>query len=186
MSMFTPIGTGGRLHRRPRRRRRPAVTAVLVVGLAVAVAAAASWWFLLREPDTPTVAAAAAAATCPKPKPTAATLLKPADVSVNVYNSTDRFGLAASVSEKLAAREYAVRTVDNDPLQRSIQGVAEVRHGPAGIEEARTIVAVVPGARLVPTKRASAQVDLALGEGFKALADKPVPPMVTPQPKPGC
>lgn len=179
--MFTPIGVGGRLDRRRRRRRWPAITVVVLA--VVLVSAATSWWFVFREPAG---SSAAVPPRCPKLKPTAAALVEPAKVQVNIYNSTKRIGLAADVSKKLAARGYSVDEVANDPLERSIPGVAEVRYGQAGIDEARTIVAVVPGGRLVPLARKDAKVDLSLGERFEALARRPVPPKVTPSPRPGC
>lgn len=182
MSMFTPIGVGGRrIDRRRRRRRWPAITMVVLVVLASG--AAASWWFVIREPAS---GAVAAPRRCPAAKPTPATLLKPGQVNVNVYNSTNRFGLAASVSEKLDARGYKIVKVDNDPLQRSISGVAEIRHGEQGIGAARTILAVAPGAELVADARKTTRVDLVLGKRYDALAAKPEPPMVTPAPRPGC
>jgi hypothetical protein len=60
--------------------------------------------------------------------------------------------------------------VANDPLGKSVKGVAEVRYGPSGAEGAKLLVYYVPGAVLVADQRTDASVDLVLGEKFKTIA----------------
>jgi hypothetical protein len=178
--MFTPVGMGGqRRGRGPRRRRRwPAVLAVVVL----AAAAGAGWWFLDRGAEAP----ARAVPRCPAVSPTPAALMKPAKVTVNVYNATDRYRLAAKTATRLEKQGYAVGRVDNDPLKRAVTTPAEVRHGEKGLAQAHTVVAVAPGATLVPDERGGARVDLVLGSKWSGFAESPEPPMVTPPPRPGC
>lgn len=95
----------------------------------------------------------------------------PADVAVNVYNATSRDGLAAGVAEDLRARGFDVRTVANDPRGAEVTGVAQVRHGSAGQDGARSVAAHVTDAQQVRDGRKRATVDLVLGPRFTSLAD---------------
>ena len=111
----------------------------------------------------------------------------PGEVTVNVYNTTSRAGLAATVAGLLQKQGFKVATVDNDPLGKSIPGVGEIRHGPSGLEGAALAAKRLPGARVVQDYRMDASVDLVVGASFKALT---VPPRVAvskvAQPTPPC
>lgn len=104
--------------------------------------------------------------------------LRPADISVNVYNSTRRPGLARTVATELIDRGFKVKTIDNDPLKKTIKASAELRHGPAGLESAKVLQKHLPGSVLVADKREGDTVDLAIGNGYKAMGK--VPPAVQP------
>ncbi|MDQ1538139.1 MAG: hypothetical protein QOE58_2532 [Actinomycetota bacterium] len=95
--------------------------------------------------------------------------LAPRDVTVNVYNASDKTGLAAVVGRSLEEQGFLVATVDNDPLGKSLLTLGEIRHGPSGTAGAMLAAARLPGARLVQDDRMDASVDLVLGRKFKAL-----------------
>ena len=187
--MLTPRGAGVR----PGVRRRRAPWRVAVVVLAVLAIGAASWvaWSRSTSGDA---SRTAATPSCPAPSPTP-TVVPAGEVTVNVYNATDRRGLAARVAAELKRRGFRVAAVDNDPAKRTVTGAAEVRHGPTGADGARTVTAHVapPGATTVvavPDQRTDAAVDLVLGAAFTRLqaADLAAAGLSpSPQPRPsGC
>ena len=186
MSMLTPLGKGGRqtVRRGDRPSRRGAV--LLAVLLTVALAGTA-WWVAHR--DTADSAAAAPRRTCPAPS-TPPPVVAPTAVKVNVYNATDKRGLASRVAAELKRRGFHVGQVDNDPLKRQVTGAAEVRSSTAGAGAARTVSAQFGTVVAVPDQRTNASVDLVLGAAFVRL--QPVPAAAaalkpSPQPVPsGC
>ena len=186
MSMLNPLGNrdlspskrgGGRKGNR--------LLAVLLV-LLLAGTALASWRYLdLGASDdvaTPRVS-------CPPTQPPP-TVVPPAKVKVNVYNATERRGLASAVAAQLKKRGFKVVKVSNDPLKRKVTGLAEVRSSTAGADAARTVVAQVGQVVLVPDQRKDASVDLVLGATFKRLVPpKAAAAAITPTPSPrpeGC
>ena len=189
MSMLTPRGVGAR----PGVRRRRGSWRVAVVVLAV-LAIGASSWFAWSRSTSGEETRAAATPSCPAPNPTP-TVVPAGQVRVNVYNATDRRGLAARVATELKRRGFRVAAVDNDPAKRTVTGAAEVRHGPSGADGARTVTAQVapPGATTVvavPDQRSDPSVDLVLGAAFTRLqaADLAAAALSpSPQPRPsGC
>ena len=58
--------------------------------------------------------------------------LTASQVTVNVYNATNRAGLAASTAKDVKARGFVDRPVANDPLKKKIDGAGELRFGPNG------------------------------------------------------
>jgi hypothetical protein len=100
----------------------------------------------------------------------------PSDITLNVYNATDRDGLAAKTASQLDRRGFAVATVSNDPLNRTIKTSAEVRHGKSGSAAARVVLAQVEGAKAKLDSRSDGSVDLVLGNAFTALAPVTQPP----------
>jgi LytR cell envelope-related transcriptional attenuator len=166
MSMLTPRGVGGRARARRGRRRRTVKT--LVALLLIGALAAGGWYYLLRDDGTTTAATPAPKRSCPAP--TAAPSALPAtQVKVNVFNATERRGLAATVATQLRKRGFQVAKVSNDPAKRAVTGVAEVRASTAGAGAARTVGAQVYGFVTVPDQRRDASVDLVIGVAFKAL-----------------
>jgi hypothetical protein len=154
--------------RRHRRNRRTAIIlVVLVVVLAGAFYYAASYF---NRPSTPS-----AASDCPTSDFTAGApaALSAGQVTVNVYNATNRAGLAAGTAKDVKARGFVIGQVANDPLKKKIQAPAEVRFGPNGKAGSELVAKLVEGA--VPTQdtRADASVDLVIGNGFKALVAAP-------------
>ncbi len=168
--------SGASIHRR-RRRRRAAITltlvAIVLLGTFAVAAAYFQGWVGSRVPN-PAATTACQPVTPAKP-------LAPRAVMLNVYNSTDRSGLAASVAKSLRTQGFRVIDVANDPLGRELSGVGEVRHGRAGTAAAALAVTRLKGAKLVLDKRKDSTVDLVLGTTFTALSK---PPKVAPA-KPG-
>jgi hypothetical protein len=157
---------------RQRRRRRQRLTMAVIVLLVVAVGVGAYGYrqgWLDRPSDDPVVGALPV---CPPATPRPLTA---ADVHVNVYNSTRRDGLAATVARALGERSFVVETVANDPLHADVSGTALVRYGSKGAEAAKLVSAQVPKATLHRDKRTSPSVDLVLGESFQRLAPAAVP-----------
>jgi hypothetical protein len=185
VSMFTPRGEGARPLRR-RRRRTGAVrrVALVAVALLVLVSLAVLAWQTRRD-DEPTDRSAPRK-TCPAPTPLPSAVA-PAKIKVNVYNATDHRGLAAEVAGQLDRRGFTVRKVDNDPLKRTVTGLAEVRHSSAGDGAARTVAAQVGTVVSVPDQRPNGSVDLVLGADFdhlltRAEAAAVLSPSPTPAP----
>jgi hypothetical protein len=139
----------------------------LLFGTAVYAASYVQGWVGNRP--TKTVASASCNAA------TASRALTPGGVTVNVYNSTDRNGLAATAASSLQKQGFKVATVDNDPLGKAIPGIGEIRHGPTGLEGATLAAKTLPTAKVVQDDRMDASVDLVLGKTFKSLK---VPPKV--------
>ncbi len=150
------------------RRQRRALITLLVVTLMLAGAFYyASTYFRASAPRP------AACATI-----ISAQELRPADISVNVYNATQQRGLAREVGIVLTQRGFKVKEVANDPLKKRITGVAELRHGPDGLESATILLKHLPKAVLVADKREGDTVDLVIGTGFRVFG--PVPAPATP------
>ncbi len=149
-----------------RRRRRAAVTlTVLVVFLLGAFATALA--YVRADVASPSAPPPSSSRTCP------AGGVPPGRVRLNVYNSTDRRGLAAKTAKELRRRGYAVEKVANDPRGRTVKGVARIRSGPRGRARAAAVRQVVPGARLFVDHRTGTRVDLVLGLRFTTLGPPP-------------
>jgi hypothetical protein len=113
--------------------------------------------------------------------PSGPPVLQPQNVTVNVYNATDRPGLAANTASALRARSFTIGDVANDPLSRTIAGVAEIRAGRADEPAVLLLIQHVPGAVVVADGRTDGTVDLVTGDAFVRLGD---PATVTPVPLP--
>lgn len=94
--------------------------------------------------------------------------LQPADVLVNVYNGTQRAGLASTTAEALATYGFTIDAISNDPERASVS-LVDIRYGPQGEEGAQLLSEVFPEATLVPDTREGAQVDVVLGRNFTEL-----------------
>jgi len=134
-----------------------------------------------RSDDTaatsPSTSVSASASTCTPPSsasPTTTRKPKPPPkataITVNVYNSTTRSGLARKTADLLHERGFMIGNVTNDHAPKPVIGIAEVRYGPKGVPAAHVVAAQVVGAKLVEDKRTSADVDLAVGAKYKKLA----------------
>ncbi|MBB5787482.1 LytR C-terminal domain-containing protein [Jiangella mangrovi] len=163
------------------RRIRTSVTLLVLVGVVIG-AAWYSWDNVVSE-DEP-VATGTDNQPCALGAPTEAPA--PADVQVNVYNATDRNGLASAVARQVRDRGFVVVDVDNDPLSRDITGTAEVRSGPDAQVAAELVATLVAGAVYVPDERTEATIDLVLGDAFEALADPAAPPAEPAADLPAC
>jgi hypothetical protein len=155
---------------RTRRRRRLIVTSV-VAGLLLA-AGGYSVVSLLSSP-----AQAPRASGCPGRTNAASTARKvqaqlptAAQVKLNVYNSTQRHGLAATTAAQLKQRGFTIAKVTNDPLKAKLTAPAQIR-GATGSAPAMSVVAAeVTGSQILTDNRTDGSVDLVLGTGYTALA----------------
>jgi hypothetical protein len=146
------------------RRRRAAVTLSIAVLLLFF-----AFWYALSYYRASTDPERTASPACQ----TAIAAVRAKDVTINVYNATNRTGLAATTAKKLRDEGIRVATVANDPLNKTIRGTAEVRHGKSGLAAAKAVLPLVPGAKRVQDGRADGTVDIVLGDAFKALAASP-------------
>ena len=152
---------------RQRRRRSLIVIAVVVLILFFAFWYAWSYY----QADNSARASRPPAATCSPYDPKAVT---PESTRVNVFNASTRVGLAGSVSRSLGERGFVIGKVANDPSNRKMPKVAEIRYGPKGAAQAKLLRTSMPkGTTLVKDRRKVVTVDLALGPKFTTLA--PVP-----------
>ena len=149
---------------RPRSGRRPLPPLIFL--LVLAVAAGAVWWTVLQQDAERKAQAAAACASAEAAPPS----LDPTTVTVRVFNSTDEPGLAKTVADDLKLRGFNVPEFANDPSDREVTGVGEIRHGRRGDDQARFLSAFLPGAADYPDVRATDVVDLVSGPEFAGLA----------------
>lgn len=152
-----------------RRRRRAAATMTLVFVLLLAAFGIAvafnQGWVRDRSPwSNP----AAACVPWQNPPP-------PADITVNVYNSTTKKGLAKTASQALASQRFRIQTVSNDPMRKAVTGVAEIRYAKATADHAKVLATRFPGAKLVQDKRTTGILDVSLGEKFVKVANPKAP-----------
>lgn len=101
-----------------------------------------------------------------------ATLPPPAasTVTVNVFNTTARAGLATEVATAMRTRGFKTAKVGNDPLGSfNPDLVAIVRYGAKGEPGARRVALSIKGAKLVLDGRDDSSVDLVLSNKFTAL-----------------
>ncbi|MFL6182936.1 MAG: LytR C-terminal domain-containing protein [Actinomycetes bacterium] len=189
MTMFTPVGSGGRRRGRSRSRRRwPKVVAVLAVLAAVAGGAYVTWrWF---HDDAPSPSAARPVEVCRTPTLASPKSVPPADaVSVEVANGTARPGLAVDTADALAADGFDITDIGNTarPLKT---GVAQVRYAGRDLASALTVASYVPGSELLEVpKTKSATVLLWLGPDFdKVISSRQAEAssVVLPAQKPIC
>ena len=157
--------------RRARARRRKALITVAVVLLGLFFA---FWWaWSYYQVGSSTKATPTTSATCQADGPS---VIVPSKITVNVFNSTTRAGLAKSASEELRAQGYAIGQVANDPQKKQVAGPAEVRFGPAGKARADLVLTSIgEGAVAVPDERADASVDVALGQAFVKMQPVALP-----------
>jgi len=160
---------------------KPIRTAIVLGILAVLVVFAGRWgWEQLTQPfgEEAAAASASAAATplCTPAPEAAAPLPAPTEITVNVYNAAGVSGAAANGAEQLAAQGFVIGAVDNDPLNKRLDDVGEVRSSPDAKPQVDQLLRYVPGAVWVQDQRPSLDVDFAIGAGFTGV--------VTPEPIP--
>lgn len=175
--MLTPPGLGA-----PRRRPNwhvlgPIVlVTIVVVGIGVWIVTNRGGAIEETASPTPNTTTSTRSQTT-QPSPTASTkrlppLRKPLPaqvVDVNVYNTSDRSGLAVATADALSACNFHVLDFGNDPLDADASVPASIRYGRTGLTSAQTLQLYVPAAQLIDDKRTNSTVDLVLGQGFGAL-----------------
>ncbi|HEU5355293.1 MAG TPA: LytR C-terminal domain-containing protein [Actinocrinis sp.] len=168
------VGTGDEyvpFRSRTKRRRR------LIVTVAVAAVLLAAGGFGIVSLFSSPAQAPAASACTSKANAAAAAARKvdprlpaTAQIKVNVYNSTDRHGLAATTAAQLKQRGFTVLKVTNDPLKANLTVPAQIRGATGDTAAMHVVAAEVAGSQLKPDARTDGTVDLVLGTGFTALA----------------
>lgn len=148
--------------------------ALTVVGAMVVCALILVGAALIRD----TQSRAGAARECP-PGHVPADLRLPDEkhIKINVYNATNRRGLAESIANEFESRDFTVANKDkikvaNDPLKKRVEGAAELRYGPKAHGAAWVINAYFLGKAdlQIDLKRTDDVVDVVLGENFRELA----------------
>ncbi|MFH9420102.1 LytR C-terminal domain-containing protein [Streptomyces sp. NPDC017529] len=193
MSMLTPPGMGGKKYRitgdryprmrRPRHRRR-----ITLLITAVVCALALAGWGTLQLIDVFGGKGGTAQAAQDKKKcPTGGTeqagalasgtgkpLPRPADITVNVFNATARSGLAKSTADELKKRGFKVGKVGNAPpaYDKKVKGTGVLLGAQPAAEGAKKVLGTqLAGAEPKADTRKTGDVDLIIGDAFKALAD---------------
>ncbi len=156
---------------RRRRHIRTTITMLLAVALLV-IAGYVAWGVLTGDRARDTVRTATRCSPTPEAAPPGGPVkaIAARKVQANVYNATGRQGLATSVARGLEDRGFRIGKIANDPAKRKVTDAAQIRHGVAGRPAAVTLSAHLPGAVLVPDRRRTAVIDVAIGENFKRLA----------------
>ena len=180
------------LRRRHMHERQAVIFGVLLAALALAgLGAAAMFTGSLNLPvfarDFQAVATPTAAQD-PYPCPPAGALPVAYDqITVKVFNATNRVGLAGATGAALSERRFVVAATEN--AAASYDGTARIIFGVPGVAQAYTLAAHIDGAVLVLDPRTDASLDLALGAEFAELKPidtvglDPAVPLVAP---PGC
>lgn len=107
----------------------------------------------------------------------------PSEISVNVYNTTYKTGLAQKVADQLKARRFKVKEVSNDPLKTLQMGTALIRYGEEGDLAAKVLQQHVPDATLKKMDdMTGTTVDLVIGNAFEALVPESEVPAPPPRP----
>lgn len=153
---------------------------------------------VLRSQGTPVADESGVASDSASPLPCSTTMVTPAEVLprtsrvlINVYNGTQRQGLAGTTAKALAARGFDVKEVANDPEGQKVIGVAEIRYGPKGAEGAKLLGFYLPGAQMLPDDRSKKAVDVVIGKEFTEIVGeaKVAAALASPSPStsgPGC
>ncbi|MFD5098635.1 LytR C-terminal domain-containing protein [Streptomyces albidochromogenes] len=206
MSMLTPPGMGGKYRitgdkfprmRRPRNRRR---TILVVVSSLVALGLAGWGTMQLIDVFTGGAKETSAAgrvkrcdkAAAPSAPARAAALPKPRAIKVNVYNATKRSGLAKETADELKKRGFTVGKVGNAPPEydKKVKGAGILLGAPKAVSGVMPVLGTqLKDATRKADARKGADVDLILGNGFKALttkkdADKALAVLARPAPAP--
>ncbi|MGY1742664.1 MULTISPECIES: LytR C-terminal domain-containing protein [unclassified Blastococcus] len=148
---------------RPRSGRRPLPPIIFL--LVLAIAALGVWWKVFGDAaaeEEREDAACAVASTAPPQ-------LDPSTVRLRVFNATDTAGLAQQVAADLQGRGFTVEEIANDPTDREVTGVGEIRHGHPGTEVASYMAVYLEGAGDWLDTRATDLVDVVIGPEFAGL-----------------
>jgi hypothetical protein len=141
--------------------RAIALVAVLLIAAVVTVSMALS-----RQTADPVVLDR-----CPEGfVPVRLTLPEAGDVKLNVYNATNRVGLAGQVADNFANRDFQV--LDRGDHDGEVDGVAELHYGPASVGAAQLVGAYFlnEATRIFDIDRDDDAVDVVLGSQFRQLA----------------
>jgi hypothetical protein len=174
MSMLSGSGLG---QGDGRRRRHPLATGFLIVAMMAVLFGATFGAIRLIKGDGGAEASASSGSPTPCVSTTVtpgAALPKPATVTANVYNATDRAGLARATANTLKTRGFGIGSIANDPSGKSLTTIGEIRYGTKGKDNALLMRYYIVGATLVPDQRTDATIDVVLGAKYKAIPDQKV------------
>ncbi|MCU1531476.1 MAG: hypothetical protein JWO49_1047 [Arthrobacter sp.] len=163
----TFVEQDGSLDHRRRQRRRILHGVVLVLLVGVMIAAIVTALAIMNgQIKVPTAERSqAAASVCPD---ATYDYMPHEKISLNVYNSTSRPGLARAVADEFAARKFIVGAVGNS--SSSYRGVALIVSGAAGQSAAFSVQRNLPGSDYVQDARTDPSVDVILTGDYKELA----------------
>lgn len=162
-------------------RVRTVATLLVLIGVVVG-AASYSWRNVMGNEDGDV----ASTTTMPCAPGVPTTAPAPAEIQVNVYNATDRSGLASAIAKQMRDRGFVVVDVDNDPLNKKVEGTAEVRAHSDHWAAAGLVASLVPDAAYLPDDRSDQVVDLVLGDAFEALVNPDAPAPTPSSDLPAC
>ncbi|MFI9823417.1 LytR C-terminal domain-containing protein [Streptomyces sp. NPDC052013] len=190
--------TGDKYPRMRRPRRRGRLVVLTVAG--AAVLGVAGWGTLqLIEVFTgggnPASAAGTKAACAAKASasPRAKALPEPGTIKVNVLNATTRSGLAKKTADELKKRGFKIGEVGNATKEydKKVKGTGVLLGPASALNTSLPVLATqLSGAeRRTDAVRKGTEVDLIIGDGFRALtkkadADKALAALATPSPAP--
>lgn len=105
--------------------------------------------------------------------PTSTAVPSPQAVTVNVYNATDKSGLAARTADELKKRGFVVSKVGNAPsaLDKKVTNTAQILSGPAGVGAATLLGSQVAGSTASVDSRTDNTVDFVIGDAWSNLLD---------------
>jgi hypothetical protein len=162
---------------RNRTKRRRKTLGLVLGGLLILGVGAYGLVNLVTAPAQNTAAASckagstrALAAAAPAPMAAVGSGAGAAKFTLNVYNATQRHGLAANTAAQLKSRGFVIGQVTNDPLKTNLAISAQVRGAKSQAAEERQVAAEVPGAQIQTDSRTDPSVDLVLGSAFTSLA----------------
>ena len=100
----------------------------------------------------------------------------PSTITVNVYNATDRVGLASQTAALLKKRGFVIGKIGNASaaLQHKVLGTAQVTGNSAAAASMTVVGSEVVGAKPVTDLRKNTTVDLVLGNGFSGALATPL------------
>ena len=100
------------------------------------------------------------------------TLPEEQDVKINVYNATDKPGLASEMKNEFSNRKFKVLKSGNDPVKKPVTKVAQLRYGPKSVGAAWLLRAYFLNEAdpQFDIKRTDDVVDVVMGTAFKQLA----------------
>ena len=144
-----------------RARRQRAIITVVVVLLLLFF----SFWYAMSYIRADQGAGSTNASVPARPACTSS----PQQVQVNVYNATNRDGLAARVAAQLKDRGFVVKTVANDPKKRTVTGRGELRYGTGSFADAQLVLRHTGSFQRIKDSRQRRTVDVVVGPDFTRL-----------------
>ena len=109
----------------------------------------------------------------------------PSEITLNVYNTTWKEGLATEVAGDLKDRGFKIKSTGNDPQMTFLEDeVAVIRFGPEGQRAAKRLAQQIDGAQLQKDDRTSTKVDLVLGNTWSRVKPASEVPQVKPYVRP--